>query len=36
MSSYNSSLNANVVKTALDAVFFQEFDLLAGAGEATV
>lgn len=36
MSSFNSALNANVVKTALDKVFFQEFDLLAGAGEATV
>lgn len=36
MSSFNSALNPNVVKTALDKVFFQEFSLFAGPGEATV
>jgi len=36
MSSFNSALNANVVKTVLDKVFSQEFDFLQGPGVATV
>ena len=35
MASFSSGLNPNVVKTALDDVFFQEFDLTSQAGIAT-
>lgn len=36
MASYSAGLNPDVVKTALDKVFMQEFDILAGPGQATV
>jgi len=36
MASYSSGLNPDVVKTDLDKVFMQEFDVLSGPGQATV
>jgi hypothetical protein len=36
MSSYSSNLNPDVVQTALDKVFMQEFDVMTGPGQATV